>query len=64
MILMSPVEGLAQASPVTTSYDPSRRNLGVTSEPPAGSRAGSRRRRVSPFLAPKDRRKRSACSPR
>lgn len=32
MILMSPVSGLTQATPVTTSYDPARKDLGVSSE--------------------------------
>jgi hypothetical protein len=57
MILMSPVGGLAQSSPVTTSYDPARRDLGVSSEPPAGSRGGSRRRRSAEPLAPGNQKK-------
>jgi hypothetical protein len=55
MILMSPVGGLAQSSPVTTSYDPARWDLGVSSEPPADSRGGSRRIRSAEPLAPGNR---------
>ena len=32
MILMSPVAGLVQGRPVTTSYDPTREKVGVSSE--------------------------------
>jgi hypothetical protein len=46
MILMSAVRGLVQTQPVTTSYDPARKDVGVSSEERANPETVFRR---SPF---------------
>ena len=46
MILMSAVAGFFQSRPVTTTYDPTRKDLGVSSEARADRRTRFRRPRA------------------